>query len=284
MASPKKSILVTGGNSGIGLALCKLLATEHGCHVFLGSRDEARGAKALATIAEAHPGAAVEVVQIDVASDASVQAAAAAVAKSGKKLYAVVNNAGIGLAQPNAEAKDTAAIVNTNFRGPRRVVDAFADLVTHRIVNVSSGVASMWLRDQDAATKALFSDPALTMAALDAAVAKEVAAGNVGMGNGYGVSKAALTALTLVQARAHPSLTVTSLSPGFIVTPMTQGYGAKLSPEEGCVSSLKCLFGDVASGHYYGSDGLRSPLTCTRDPGTPEYGGEADPDPAKYNK
>ena len=32
MASAKKSILVTGGNSGIGLALCTLLATEHGCH------------------------------------------------------------------------------------------------------------------------------------------------------------------------------------------------------------------------------------------------------------
>ena len=26
----KKNVLVTGGNAGIGLALCKLLATEHG--------------------------------------------------------------------------------------------------------------------------------------------------------------------------------------------------------------------------------------------------------------
>ena len=32
------------------------------------------------------------------------------------------------------------------------------------------------------------------------------------------------------------------------------------------------------------SDGLRSPMTVSRDPGTPEYAGEDDPDPAKYNK
>jgi carbonyl reductase 1 len=66
---------------------------------------------------------------------------------------------------------------------------------------------------------------------------------------------------------------------------MTKGFGAKLTPEQGCVSSIKCLFdSSVVSGYYYGSDGLRSPLTCTRDPGTPEYGGEPNPDPAIYNK
>jgi len=65
---------------------------------------------------------------------------------------------------------------------------------------------------------------------------------------------------------------------------MTKGFGARLSPEQGCVSSLKCLFGSVTSGYYYGSDGLRGPLTMTRDSGTPEYQGEADPDEKTYNK
>lgn len=281
-----KCILVTGGNSGIGLALCTILAAERGCHVLLGSRSAARGAAAVESIKAAAAGANVEVLEMDVASDASVAAAASAVGARGLKLYAVVNNAGIGLAQSAAEAKDTAAIVDTNFRGPDRVVAAFAAFIDGdggRIVNVSSGVASMWLRDQDAATKALYSNPALARDALDASVAREVAAGNVGMGNGYGISKAALTALTLVHARERPRLAVVSLSPGFIKTPMTQGYGAKLSPAQGCVSLLKCLFEPVTSGFYYGSDGLRSPLTCTRDPGTPEYAGEAVPDPKVYN-
>ena len=50
---------------------------------------------------------------------------------------------------------------------------------------------------------------------------------------------------------------------------MTKGFGARLSPEQGCVSAIKCLFEPVTSGYYYGSDGLRSPLTMTRDPGAP---------------
>ena len=95
--------------------------------------------------------------------------------------------------------------------------------------------------------------------------------------------EAALTALTVMYAQLMPGLTITSLSPGFVDTNMTAGYGAKLSPEEGCKSTLKCLFGDVKSGCYYGSDGLRSPLTISRDPGTPEYQGEDNPNPTKYN-
>ena len=114
-------------------------------------------------------------------------------------------------------------------------------------------------------------------------VAANVAAGNLGMGGGYGLSKAALTTLTMIQAKQHPHLTVVSLSPGFIDTAMTAGFGAKLTAEQGCLSSMVCLFGPVTTGCYYGSDGKRSPLTCTRDPGTPEYEGEPNPDPAKYN-
>ena len=45
-----KHILVTGGNSGIGLALCKLLIKDHGCYVYLGSRDLGRGEAALKSI------------------------------------------------------------------------------------------------------------------------------------------------------------------------------------------------------------------------------------------
>lgn len=274
-----KQVLVTGGNSGIGLALCKLLIKDHDCYVYLGSRDASRGATAMKTIVEEVPEKAdkIEVIQIDVGNDASCTSAAEALKARGIKLYALVNNAGIMSAESEV-------IMNTNFLGPKRVTEALIDLIDSRIVNTSSGAASMWLRNQDDDTKKLYSNPDITFEEVDASVNANVAAKNFRMGNGYGLSKAALCALTLIQAKAYPNLIVTSLSPGFIDTPMTKGFGAKLTPEQGCLSSIKCLFGDVKSGYYYGSDGLRSPLVCTRDPGTPEYQGEENPDPVKYNR
>lgn len=284
-----KHVLVTGGNSGIGLALCKLLATEHSCHVYLGSRSVEKGTAARQSIVEQFPEAAstIEVVQIDVSDDTSCTTAASAIKAKGVTLYGLVNNAGIGLAQAGEEAKQTEALLNTNFLGPKRVTEAFVgvlDAKEGRVVNTASGAASMWLRNQDEATKALFSNPEVSFEQIDKACKVVVEAGDVGFGAGYGFSKAALVALTMVQAKAYPHLTISSMSPGFIDTPMTKGFGAKLTPEQGCISAIKCLFGDVTTGYYYGSDGLRSPLTCTRDPGTPEYEGEQVPDPAKYNK
>lgn len=233
----------------------------------------------------------LKLLVIDIDDDASIGAAASAVQADGVKLYALVNNAGVGLAQPGAPkaAKD---IVNTNYLGAKRVTEAFVSLIDPaegRIVNTSSGAASMWLRKQDDATKQVYASPDTTQAALDASVNAVLATdgtegADLGWG-GYGLSKAALTALTIIHARAYPNLKVMSLSPGFIDTPMTKGFGARLSPEQGCVSLLKCLLDPtVESSYYYGSDGLRSPLTCTRDPGTPEYQGEPNPDPAVYNK
>ena len=81
-----------------------------------------------------------------------------------------------------------------------------------------------YLKKQNDKLKALFSNPDLKFEELDACVKEQAAAGNVGLGNGYGLSKCALTALTLIQAKAYPNLKVVSLSPGFIDTPMTKGH------------------------------------------------------------
>jgi carbonyl reductase 1 len=271
-----KCIFVTGGNDGIGLALCRQLVVDHGCRVFMGSRSLERGKKGLKTITDAHPekANAIELVQIDVTDDTSVAAAFEVVKSKGVKLYALVNNAGVGFNAPGN-------VLTTNFYGPKRVSEAFVPLVTDRIVNVSSGAASMWLRNQDDVTKSLFSSADTTWEELNAAVQKLAPSASMG---GYGLSKAGLTAYTIQQAKTYPNLLCTSLSPGFIQTKMTEGFGARLTTEQGTVSLKRCLFGEVSSGFYYGSDGLRSPLTVTRDPGTPEYEGEENPDANKYNK
>ena len=221
---------------------------------------------------------------IDVGNDPSCIDAADLLKVRGVKLYALVNNAGIGLGTGGS----VDIIMNTNYMGPKRVTDALVGLIdpiNGRIVNTSSASASMWLRKQNDDTKRLFSNNNLTFDQLDKSVKENVAKNNAGdIGDVYGLSKAALCALTLVQAKTYSNLIVTSLNPGFIDTSMTKGFGAKNTPEQGCISALKCLFGPVTSGYYYGSDGLRSPLTVTRDPGTPEYLGEANPESSKYNK
>eukprot|EP00322_Chrysochromulina_rotalis_P003181 CAMPEP_0115863338 /NCGR_PEP_ID=MMETSP0287-20121206/18639_1 /TAXON_ID=412157 /ORGANISM="Chrysochromulina rotalis, Strain UIO044" /LENGTH=285 /DNA_ID=CAMNT_0003317785 /DNA_START=1 /DNA_END=858 /DNA_ORIENTATION=- len=283
-----KHVLVTGASSGIGLALVKLLVRDHNCHVYLGSRNVAKGDACLKGIMEEVPSAVgkIECVQIDIVDNESIKTCAEGLKAKGVALYALVNNAGVGLAQAGAPSSPD-GILDTNFYGVKRVSEAMVDLIDPaegRIINVSSGAASAWVKGQDATTKAIFSKVGLTLEELEAAVKAAVAAGNVGWGNGYGLSKAALSAFTIVQAAQYPSLKVVSLSPGFIDTPMTVGFGARLTPEQGCRSILKCLFEPVTSGFYYGSDGLRSPLTMTRDPGTPEYEGEEDPQQAKYNK
>ena len=40
---PVKHVLVTGGNTGIGFALCRQLAADHSCHVYLGARFGGHG-------------------------------------------------------------------------------------------------------------------------------------------------------------------------------------------------------------------------------------------------
>ena len=100
----------------------------------------------------------------------------------------------------------------------------------------------------------------------------------------YGFSKACVSLYTMLLARSNPDLTINACTPGYIETDLTRpaaemrgmspaDLGMK-SPEHGTVAILHLLFGQLhGSGHYYGSDGKRSPMDRYRAPGDPEYMG-----------
>lgn len=272
--SPLKRVLVTGGNKGIGKAVCKELLFEHrDLYVILGSRDDSRGEAAVADILTGAPPGSEERIQLlslDVSNEASVLTGAEEIRTQfgPESLYGIVNNAGIGFGRSIEET------LETNFYGTQRVCSSFIDLLMPdegRIVNIASASGPNYLAKMNPATRKLFVDPMTTWEELDA-VMKE-AAGQVDYdGIAYGLSKAGVNTFTAQLAKAHPNLRINSCTPGWILTDLTRGMGASNPPEAGTKAILHCLLGDLeGNGWYYGSDAVRSPLDRYRNPGDPPY-------------
>jgi NAD(P)-dependent dehydrogenase (short-subunit alcohol dehydrogenase family) len=292
-----RRVLVTGANKGIGLAIVQAILEEHDdTFVYLGSRDAERGRAAAASLTNVHPERKerLEVVSLDVSADGSVSAAAQRVAQScsGDKLYALVNNAGIGW----GGGATIADVLRVNTLGIHRVCESFLPLLDPtrgRIVNVTSAAGPSFVAGCGTEMQRFFVDGQMTWARLGAFLDECIALGDdkaafaaKGLGHGasaaYGLSKALANAYTLVLAREHPNLRVNACTPGFIESDMTRGYAesegkspAELGmkpPAAGAKAPMHLLFGDLeGNGCYYGSDAQRSPLDRYRSPGSPPY-------------
>ena len=99
-----RTVLVTGANSGLGLHTTLELARAGG-RVLMGCRSLARGREAVERVHAEVPGASVEVVALDLASLASVRAAAEDVAARAPALDVLVANAGV-MAVPRRVTED----------------------------------------------------------------------------------------------------------------------------------------------------------------------------------
>jgi 3-oxoacyl-[acyl-carrier protein] reductase len=185
--------IVTGGATGIGLAIARALAARGAAlAIFDRNHDSARAAAE--SIAGA--GARADAFEADVASTESVERACEqALAKFGR-VDILVNNAGIardGLILRMSDAQ-WSEVLDVNLQGAFRCCRAVAKPMMRarygRIVGVSSVVGLM---------------------------------GNAGQVN-YSASKAGLLGLTMSLARelASRNITVNAVCPGYIETKMTE--------------------------------------------------------------
>ncbi len=196
--------LVSGGNRGIGLEVCRQLS-EQGVTVVIGSRDEERGRAA----AEGLEGNVLP-HQLDVSDAGSVDRMGAFLEDRFGRLDVLVNNAAIsnddGQNGVDADLDRVKEALEANLFGAWRLCKMAIPLMRRngygRIVNVSTGLAAL----------------------------EDMGGGSPG----YRVSKTALNALTRILASElrGSGILVNAVNPGWVQTDMG-GSGATRSVEEG---------------------------------------------------
>ncbi|MEX0795430.1 MAG: oxidoreductase [Acidimicrobiia bacterium] len=99
-----KTAVVTGANAGLGLETARGLAGA-GCHVVMAARNREKAGDALTELTAVHTHASLEIIELDLASLRSIEAAALAVFSNHPTLDILVNNAGL-MAMPEGRTDD----------------------------------------------------------------------------------------------------------------------------------------------------------------------------------
>ncbi|MFD5029314.1 oxidoreductase [Streptomyces sp. NPDC058405] len=137
----KRVFVVTGANSGLGLATTRALVRRGG-HVILAVRDEEKGRRAVAEIAAEQPGARLEVRHIDLADIDSVRAFAHQLRADHPRLDVLVNNAGVMAPPRSLSAQGHELQFASNHLGHFALTGLLLDLLADgndpRVVTVSS--------------------------------------------------------------------------------------------------------------------------------------------------
>jgi NAD(P)-dependent dehydrogenase (short-subunit alcohol dehydrogenase family) len=219
--------LVTGGNRGIGLEICRQLS-RLGVHVVIGSRSGARGIAAARQLAST--GGRVDSCELDVANHEQIRDCMAWIGQQFGRVDILVNNAGImdvdDDSDPEAELRILRDTMETNVYGPlllsRLAIPIMKSRRYGRIVNLSSSMGSL----------------------------AEMGAGYVG----YRMSKAGINVLTRVLAAETQGLgiLVNSVDPGWVQTAMG-GRGASRTVDKGAETPvwLSTLPDDGPTGGFY---------------------------------
>ncbi|KAL5735921.1 hypothetical protein ACOSQ2_030709 [Xanthoceras sorbifolium] len=266
----KRCAVVTGANRGIGLEICRQLASNE-IDVILTARDEKKGTEAVQSLT---PSGLSHVVfqQLDVKDPVSVARLSSFVETRFGKLDILVNNAGDSGVILNCDAfkefklrglkvcdenahllkgimdqtyEKAKECVEINYYGTKRVTEALLPLMqlsrSARIVNVTSFYGQLKYIDSKEVKAELENLDSLTVEKMDGIMqrflrdfkeCKLQANGWPTTVSAYKVSKAAVNAYTRIIASNYPSFQVNCIHPGLVKTDMTCNIG-NLTAEQG---------------------------------------------------
>jgi retinol dehydrogenase-12 len=250
-----KTVLLTGGNAGIGYATVTALA-KRGARVYLTSRSRANGEAAVAAISASTGSEQIRMLTLDLASLASVRACAQEFLALGEPLHVLINNAGLaGRRGQTADGFELQFGVNHlgHFALTQLLLPRLQESELARIVSVAS--------------KAHYGAKGIDFAAL-----RRRTPSLIGMKE-YSVSKLCnvLHMQELARRLAGTGIHTYSLHPGVVASQIWNRvpWGARqlitvrmLTPEQGALTSVYCsTSAEVAqdSGKYYDNCRLTEP-------------------------
>ncbi len=218
----KRTVLVSGGNRGIGLAIVESLAAQLDDILLLGCRNIKEGQERATSI-----GHNVHAVELDLSKNDVLHHHISSIMKKHGRIDVLINNAGV-LYEGDALKLDESLFYQTMqinamaaYELMRACLPGMIENNYGRIVNMSSGWGSF--------------------------------AEGLGGPFSYSVSKATLNALTHTLARQVPdTIKINAMCPGWVRTDMG-GQDASRSPSEGADTAifLTNLHNDGPSGRFF---------------------------------
>jgi NAD(P)-dependent dehydrogenase (short-subunit alcohol dehydrogenase family) len=270
-----RTAIVTGANSGIGLAAARELARA-GAHVIMACRDTAKGERAAQSIREQVPDAELDVAALDLASLDSVRQFAEGYSFAGPDL--LINNAGVMVPPKRTTADGFELQFGTNHLGhfalTGRLLDKLLTTPDSRVVTVSSTAHKIGRINFDDLQSArsyrrwpAYGQSKLANLLFALELDRRLRAGDSG----------------LLSVAAHPGYAATNLQ--FAVTPSRiERIGSVVlnriwaqDADHGALPTLYAATADIAGGSFVGPDGFQEmrghptlvkPTRAAQDPDT----------------
>jgi retinol dehydrogenase 12 len=136
-----KTVVITGGNSGIGRETARVLAGA-GARVVITARDKARGEAAVSHLRSANQGCQIDLVVFDLGDLGSVRSGAEQILAICDRIDVLVNNAGVVLSDRRESADGYEATLAINHLGPflltALLLDHLKQSAPARVVTVAS--------------------------------------------------------------------------------------------------------------------------------------------------